>query len=602
MNTNIPKDKIAQVREASNIVDVISNYLTLKRSGKSFVGLCPFHTDSAPSFNVNPNTQMFYCFGCHKGGDVFNFLMEIEKISFVEAVEVLAQKAGISLPRTDSDDHLEKEKEALYYVNRWAANLFYKNLLSPAGKEAQRYIEHRGINREMIKTFGLGYSLPLWDGLLRQAKVDSVSPDVLFKAGLVIKRPNGGYYDRFRGRFMIPILNLYKKVIGFGGRKMIDDDTPKYINSPETAIYQKGQILFGLYQSREEIRKRDQVIFVEGYTDLISLYQAGVRNVVATSGTALTPNQVRLIRRFTQNAVLFFDADAAGIMAAIRGAEIFLDENVEIKIATLPAGEDPDSFIRKHDADSFYKILAAAQSLIFFKQKILEQRTEHSTTAGKTQIINSLLESAVRIKDSIKQNLAIKEIAEAYGVDERAIMNRVPSIRTSSAPSATSVAQEKAKKPSTPTKPKDRYDRAEEDLVRLILENAALFPAVMGSLEDDDMVDPQLRQILKIADQVHQAHSGVNRRKIMDRVTDPDLSARLAQLLSTQFSETTDRDKLLSDCIVSVKKRKLKSRLSNLSREIKLAQERGLDVTDYIQKYRECQQELLQIESKTFGE
>jgi DNA primase len=208
MSYKIPNDKIAQVRDATDIVALISNYLTLKKAGKGFQGLCPFHTDSSPSFHVNPNTQLYYCFGCQKGGNVYNFLMEMEKMSFVESVEFLAEKAGIALPRTQVDDRLEKEKEALYFVNRWAANLFYKNLLSPAGKNTLQYLQGRGISREMIKTFGLGYSLPDWDGLIKQANKDSISTDVLLKAGLIIKRTGGGFYDRFRGRVYFTHIEL----------------------------------------------------------------------------------------------------------------------------------------------------------------------------------------------------------------------------------------------------------------------------------------------------------------------------------------------------------------------------------------------------------
>jgi len=341
----------------------------------------------------------------------------------------LIEKAGISLPKTQVDDRLEKEKEAIYFVNRWAANFFYKNLFSPAGKDCLHYVQSRGINREMIKTFGLGYSLNDWDGLIKQAQKDSVALDVLFKSGLIIKRSGGGFYDRFRGRFMIPIVDLYKKVLGFGGRKMVDDDSPKYINSPETPIYQKGQILFGLYQSRETIKQQDQAIFVEGYTDLISLFQAGIKNVVATSGTALTASQAKLIRRFTENVILLYDADTSGSLAAIRGADIFLDEGLEVKIVTLPTGHDPDSYVRERGVDYFKQTLSRAKSIIHFKIDTLSKKLDISSTQGKTQLVNSLLESITRIKDNIKQNLALKEVAEHFRLDERALMEQLHHIK-----------------------------------------------------------------------------------------------------------------------------------------------------------------------------
>jgi len=600
MSYKIPNEKISQVRDATDIVELISNYLTLKKSGKGFMGLCPFHTDSAPSFYVNPISQMYYCFGCQKGGNVFNFLMEIEKMSFIEAVEFLAQKVGISLPKTKVDDRLEKEKEALYYVNRWAANLFYKNLMSPAGEEALNYIEGRGISREMIKTFGLGYSLPVWDGLIKQAQADSVSTEILFKAGLIIKKNGGGYYDRFRGRFMIPIVDLYKKVLGFGGRKMEDDDSPKYINSPETQIYQKGQILFGLYQSRDAIKKQDQAIFVEGYTDLISLYQAGVRNVVATSGTALTTTQAKLIRRFTENVILLFDADTAGSLAAMRGADIFLDEGLEVKIVTLPAGSDPDSFVRDKGVEKFKQLLSHVNSLIQFKIATLSQKLDIRTIQGKTQLVNALLESIIRIKDSIKQNLALKEVAEYFALDERALIDQLRHIKRSEQRRTISISNMDTKEKPIKRRQKSKYDIAEEDLVRLLMENTDWLSLLVKHLSPDEIQDQEIRAIFTIMFNLFHQKGKINREMIIEQVTDPNISSLVAQLLMTKYDETTDRQKLIEDCLVKLKKRRLENILSNLDNEIKIAQEKELDVTEYTKKYLDCKAEIKRIESKEF--
>ena len=600
MSYKIPNEKIAQVRDATDIVALISNYLTLKKAGKGYQGLCPFHADSSPSFHVNPATQLYYCFGCQKGGNVFNFMMEMEKMSFIEAVEFLAEKAGISLPRTQVDDRLEKEKEALYFVNRWAANFFYKNLLSPAGAKALQYIQGRGINREMIKTFGLGYSLPDWDGLIKQANKDAVSQDVLLKAGLVIKRTGGGFYDRFRGRFMIPIIDLYKKVLGFGGRKMVDDDSPKYINSPETPIYQKGQILFGLYQSREAIKQQDQAIFVEGYTDLISLFQAGIRNVVATSGTALTSSQAKLIRRFTENIILLYDADTAGSMAAMRGADIFLDEGLEVKIVTLPSGHDPDSYVRERGADYFRQALAHAKSIIKFKIDTLSQKADISTTQGKTQIINSLLESIVRIKDSIKQNLALKEVAEHFALDERSLMERLNYIKKNDQfrPPRTEPGAQAEKK--LKISQKSKYDLAEENLVRLVMEDANWISLLIKHLDIEEVFDPTIKKIFSIIFQIYQSNEKVTSIAIIEKITDPQLSSRMAELMTTKYGEEIDRQKLIEDCLVLLKRRRLENILSNLENEIKIAQEKELDASEYTKKYLGYKAEIKKIESKEF--
>jgi len=600
MSYKIPEEKIAQVRDATDIIALISNYLTLKKSGKGFSGLCPFHTDSSPSFHVNPNSQLYYCFGCQKGGNAFNFLMEIEKMSFTEAVEFLAEKSGIALPKTKVDDRLEKEKEALYFVNRWAANFFFKNLLSPVGKSALQYIQGRGINQEMIKTFGLGYSLPEWDGLLKQAQKDSVSQEVLYKAGLVIKKTNGGYYDRFRGRFMIPIVDLYKKVLGFGGRKMVEDDSPKYINSPETPIYQKGQILFGLYQSRDTIKKQDQAIFVEGYTDLISLFQAGIQNAVATSGTALTAAQAKLIRRFTENIILLYDADTAGSMAAMRGADIFLDEGLEVKIVTLTAGHDPDSYIRERGVEYFQQTMARAKSVIQYKIQTLSTKLDISSTQGKTQLINAILESIARIKDSIKQNLALKEVAEHFRLDERALMEQLHRIRKNGQYRAYPAENVTTRSETMAQKQKSKYDLAEEDLVRLVLEDTGWLNFLMKHLALEEIFDLELRNIFSTLFNLSQLNQKITRQTIINAITDPHLSARLVKLMSTRYDEKVDRKDLIEDYLVQLKRRQLENILVNLENEIKIAQEKELDSSAYTKKYLDCKAQIKLVESKEF--
>lgn len=600
MSIKFSDDKISQVREASDLVDLISNYLTLKKAGKSFVGLCPFHTDSSPSFHVNPQTQLYYCFGCQKGGNVFNFLMDMEKMTFKEALEFLADRAGISLPKTSGDNALEQEKEALYFVNRWAANFYYKNLLSPQGKPALDYLTQRGISDKMIKTFGLGYSLPGWDSLLQQAKRDSISVDILRKSGLIIPRSESGYYDRFRGRFMVPIVNLYKKVLGFGGRIIgKETDQPKYINSPESPIYHKGNVLFGLFQCRQSIREKDQAIFVEGYTDLISLFQAGVKNVVATSGTALTQNQARLIRRYTENVLLLYDADNAGSTAAMRGADIFLDEGIEVNIVTLPPGEDPDSFIRKNGLPKFNELVAHSSSLLQFKISTLVQRIDGKTTRGLTQIINELLLSISRIKNSIKQNLALKEIAEYFSLEERALMQQLENLKKTNRIYPAQIKAETVSEKATP-KIKTRYDMAEENLLRLVLEKIEWLPQIFHYLHLDDFQSKEHKQLFAIILALHERDNQFDKKKIMQHISDPDTSSKIATILTVKFDESTDRDLLFQDCIVLLKKRKLENQLHNLTQQIKLAQEKGTDAKAYILKYKSCQETIRKVDLREF--
>ncbi|OQX94751.1 DNA primase [candidate division KSB1 bacterium 4572_119] len=602
MTGSFSRDKIDEVREATDIVDLISNYLTLKKAGKSFVGLCPFHTDSSPSFHVNPNNQLYYCFGCQKGGNVFNFLMEVEKMSFREALEFLAEKANIPLPSSQADNALEKEKEGLYHVNRWAANFFYKNLFTPKGKLGLQYIKDRSISDEMIKKFGLGYSLPGWDSLVNQARHDSISLELLTKSGLIIKKSGDKYYDRFRGRFMIPVSNLYKKVIGFGGRIIVaDEKQPKYINSPESPIYHKGSVLFGLYQSRQKIRELDQAIFVEGYTDLISLFQAGIKNVVATSGTALTPNQAKLIRRFSENIILLYDADNAGSMAAMRGADIFLDENLEVSIVTLPRGDDPDSYVHKYGKEKFKALLEHGFSLIQFKINTLTKQYDRQTNSGKTKIINNLLTSIARIKNSLKQNLAIKEVAEYFSLDERALMQQMENIKRSDRISYQEAKSERTKK-ETPLRIQTKYDVAEEDLLKLVIENGSWLPKIFKYLQLDDFKNNELKHLLSIILGIYQQNGNYDKQIITRNITDPDISSKIAGLMAQKIGKATDREQLFRDCIVFLKKRKLENMLHNLTQEIKIAQDKEIDATEYIKKYQDCQKEKRKVEDRTFFE
>ncbi|MGH2568688.1 MAG: DNA primase, partial [Bacteroidota bacterium] len=325
----IPNEKIEEIRAANDIVEVVSAHAPLKKRGKNFVGLCPFHQEKTPSFTVSADKQMYHCFGCGRGGNVFTFVMEFEKVSFVEAVRSLATRAGIAIPETETQYEQSGEIENLYNACRFAGLHFYTNLLqSDEGKAALDYFHRRGFTDETIRTFGLGYSLNSWDGLLQKAQEEGIGTDYLVKAGLVRTREDGSLYDYFRGRAMFPIFSTTGRVVGFGARKLRDDDPlGKYINSPETPVYNKSRVLFGLFQAKDAIRAENNALMVEGYADLISLYQAGFQNVVASSGTALTEEQVQLIGRYTKDLTLVYDADSAGSQATLRGVDVVLQQD-----------------------------------------------------------------------------------------------------------------------------------------------------------------------------------------------------------------------------------------------------------------------------------
>jgi DNA primase len=339
----IPEDKIEEVRTASDIVDVISAYVRLKRRGKSYVGLCPFHKEKTPSFHVTPDKQMFYCFGCQEGGNVFSFLMKTEKVSFIEAVKTLANRAGIELPVYDAPQAGSTQNEQLFRANMIAARFYHRSLTETTeGEFAMQYLRNRGFTGETIKKFELGYAPRGWQSLINHAAEKGVETDYLEKAGLVSKRDDDSFYDRFRGRVLFPIFSTSGRIVAFAGRQLYEDDAlAKYINTPETPIYQKGKLLYGLSMNRDDIRKQTYAILVEGYTDLISMYQSGIQNVVASSGTALTEDQIRLLARYAPTVVIVYDADSAGSTAALRGVELILERGLDVKIAQLPEGKIP---------------------------------------------------------------------------------------------------------------------------------------------------------------------------------------------------------------------------------------------------------------------
>ena len=352
----IPDAKIEEVRAAIDLVDIVGDYVQLKRSGSRYKGLCPFHDEKTPSFSVDPDKNLYHCFGCKAGGDAFRFLQDIEGVGFLESVRMLAQRYGIALPEADADPEAATEREAILNALRFAARFFYHHLTqTDAGRPALDYLLDRGLKPNTIKRFGLGYAPDAWDRLLKAAQQKPISADLLEQAGLVVPRKSGeGHYDRYRNRVIFPIFSHIGKVLGFAGR-ILDDttDQPKYINSPETQVYHKSEVLYGLHQAKRAIRQRDEVLLVEGYTDVLSLHQAGHANAVASSGTALTEEQVSMLGRYAKRVLLLYDADEAGTQAAIRGMERVLEQGFGAYVVELPAGDDPDSFVRREGAEAF---------------------------------------------------------------------------------------------------------------------------------------------------------------------------------------------------------------------------------------------------------
>jgi DNA primase len=419
----LPDDKVEEIRAASDIVEVVSDYVRLKRRGSNFIGLCPFHGEKTPSFNVNPSLGIFKCFGCGVGGDVFSFLMRVESVGFTEAARLLAERAGIVLPQEQPGPvEAASETESIYAALRFAARFFFHHLTqTEEGKRGLAYFRKRGFSGQTIKAFGLGYAPEAWEALLQAAAGQHLPAETLEKAGLVIPRKDGGgYYDRYRGRVIFPILSPVGKVLGFGGR-ILDaaPDQPKYINSPETKVYHKGQVLYGLYQAKQAIRRKEEVILVEGYTDVISLHQAGVQQVVASSGTALTVEQVRALGRYAKRILLLYDADTAGTNAALRGIDLILEQGLMVYAVALPPGEDPDSFVQQHGGVAFEEYVQKhRQDFVAFAYGLARRTGVVDTPEGKAEVQRNVVASVAKIADPLMQESYLRRASEVLDVPD----------------------------------------------------------------------------------------------------------------------------------------------------------------------------------------
>lgn len=422
---NLPNEKIEEIAQANDIVDVISGYIEVKKKGKSFLSLCPFHPDKHPSLHISQQKQVYHCFSCKASGNVYTFIQNYEKITFVEAVEKLAARAGIELKKNLlSPDHAN-ELTRLFEINKSAAKYFHKNLTDLTGSEREfvyNYLDKRKIEKQLITKFGIGYAPKNWDGLLSFFREEDIfNNDDIEKAGLIIRsdKDENKFYDRFRGRLIFPIFNESDKVVGFGARKLYEDDLGgKYINSPESKIYSKSRILYGLNFAKEKIRYYDYVILVEGYMDIVSLSKSGIENTVASSGTALTEEQVKLISRYTKNICVLFDSDLAGIKAAKRGIEIILEAGLDLNVVSLPDGEDPDSFINKNGREEFEKYLNNKKTVIDFISELYINEGKFETVNDKSGFIKEIIGYIGKIPDKIVRAFYIKDIARKYSLYE----------------------------------------------------------------------------------------------------------------------------------------------------------------------------------------
>jgi DNA primase len=492
----IPKETVDQIIHAADILEVVGDYVQLKRQGQNYWACCPFHNEKSPSFSVNPSKGLYKCFGCGKAGGVVQFVMDVEGSSYPEALRGLAKKYGVAVPeeeeRTPEEQLIQNERDSQYIVSNWAKDHYHRLLQNTEEGMGvgYAYLKERGLNLTTIQTFELGYSLDQWDDLLKSAEKAGYQLKYLEKTGLVIKREDdqghdtGRRYDRFRGRVMFPIHNVSGRVVGFGARTLKrDDKMAKYLNSPESDIYHKSDVLYGLFQARQPIRQEELCYLVEGYLDVLSLHQGGIKNVVASSGTSLTEGQIRLIKRYTDNVTVLYDGDAAGIKASLRGIDLLLEGGLNVRVVLFPDGDDPDSYIRKVGDQRFADYVEnQSQDFIAFKTTLVA-REASADPVKKAEAIREVLQSIAKVPDGLKRQVFLQQTAGVFGFDEQVIITeynkllKTPAAGRSSAPPA-STPPPPAAKPSAPAAPVHHELTPEEEI------EMAMYGSIHGSEEE----------------------------------------------------------------------------------------------------------------------
>src|SRR6266481_3609775 len=463
-----PQTFIDDLKRQADIVRVVQDYVSLKKKGANWMACCPFHKEKTASFSVSPAKEIFYCFGCHKGGNVFNFVMEMERIAFPEAIKIVAEKTGVPLPKQIDDSRFEarkRESDQVIDLNQWALAWWEDQLKSQAtaARAAREYLDQRGITEETRQAFRLGFAPDSWDALSTHLRQKGASQEQIEKSGLVVKKEEGGSYDRFRGRLMFPVIDAQGKPIAFGGRVLDPEGEPKYLNSPETSAYVKGRNLYGLHLTRDEIRRAGFAILVEGYLDLIVPYQFGVRNVVASLGTALTPEQVKLVGRFASKVVVNYDGDRAGVQAAKRAIETILAEDIEVKVLVLPDDADPDEFIRKNGVSEYQRRRGEAQPHIqFVIDQAVRDRNLHNP-ADKAAAVEEALPFVRAVRSRIQRREYFDIAMDALRVQSDQRRELWQRTRTGASVDATTVQEVVARGPERTV--------AEERLLELLLTN-----------------------------------------------------------------------------------------------------------------------------------
>jgi len=605
----IEDDLTREVRMRTDIVSLISEYVRLRKTGKNYVGLCPFHEEKTGSFTVDPDKQLFYCFGCGAGGNAFTFLMKREGLSFPEALEKLAQRAGIVLPPRSSrfagDESRKKENKRLLDALEFAQSKFREMLYASRGKEALKYLETRGLSRETIDKFGLGFAPNDWEFIAASAKRSGFNQADFFKAGLLLERHGGGYYDRFRNRVTFPIYDSGGTLIGFGGRA-IGDETPKYLNSPETPVFRKGRELYALNLAKAGIRQKDRVCVVEGYLDVIMSFQHGIDYTVAGMGTALSKEQARALLLLTGHVYLVYDRDDAGRRATRRSIDVFREAGGRTRVVSLPGSKDPDAFLRAEGSGAYEKLLDEALPDIQFIYDEARRENAHLGLEGKIRVMEAIVPVLASLSSDFERSAYIEEFARDLSVPRDSLDKDVETYRRKSeqarkykeAQNRDTTGYDNQRQPDPASgskrventggkKPTDSEvsvvrRKAEEGVIRCLIENRELLEKTMGILGEQDFSDPVCRELFKVL-----------REGSLDTVADERIQAQVAELC-VRFGDVPhdSAPKILDDCIRSMRR----ERLEELRETIALA-ERTKDQATLTQAIMDYQRLLKQLKS-----
>ncbi|RJE47137.1 MULTISPECIES: DNA primase [unclassified Dehalobacter] len=590
MDHKISEDFIEEVRRQADIVEIISEHVVLKRTGKNYQGLCPFHSEKTPSFNVNPDRQMFYCFGCHTGGNVFSFLMKKEGLAFIEALKKVAGKYGMELPERElspEETKNEAQRSRWREIHEWAARYYHDVLLHrPEGQAGLTYFEHRGIGSEVIRDFRLGFAPDRWDGLIRELADKGVAPEELAQFGLAVRRETSeqeiSYYDRFRNRVIYTILDVKGAPIAFGGR-VLDDSTPKYLNSPETKFFHKGRNLYGIHLASRGIREAGYSLLLEGYMDTIAAQRAGFTNAVASLGTALTKDQARLLKKYAGKIVIGYDSDKAGIQAALRAGEILLDEGLNIQVLLFEDAKDPDEFLKKHTVAEFRKKLENTITFIEFKYKMLIRDTPLRTIPDKAELIRKLAPDILKVPSIVEKEGYERYLSLELGLTLEAVQHEIDSLTKKTRgnrgnPEIFSQQQDISVKKRNTIEGTDIDSfqesyvhlgvfRAEQTILRIILENPNYKNQVADNLDQEFWRLQEHRYIFE--------NFPENSLNLIDNDSWYEkVQRRLAEIyeLSIDFDKA---DMLLKDCIALIKETKKKETIEDLQAKMILLEKSG---------------------------